>query len=185
MIRVNVEAALTCTHSWKRTVVQEEGHDGRAQGVRDGDHLDQGLDQLHPALLLVRDVVEPHEAGRRVLLVLHEGADHKERLQHEGVDGVAVGGAGTHHRVRVGRGAHQAGARITGLHNITLLTHRGCVSLSILSSVPGTACQWQLGSGRRRLGRVWSRARPCRDTRTCSPSPVITTQRLTPSHQYL
>ena len=24
------------------------------------------------------------------LLVLHEGADHEERLQHEGVDGVAV-----------------------------------------------------------------------------------------------
>ena len=83
---------MTRTHSWKRTVVQEEGHDGRAQGVRDGDDLDQGLDQLHPALLLVRDVVEPHEAGRRVLLVLHEGADHEERLQHEGVDGVAVGG---------------------------------------------------------------------------------------------
>ena len=57
-----------------------------------------------------------------LLLVLHEGADDEERLQHEGVDGVAVCGAATHHRVRVGRGAHQAGARVTGLHNITLLT---------------------------------------------------------------
>ena len=57
-----------------------------------------------------------------LLLVLHEGADDEERLQHEGVDGVAVCGAATHHRVRVSRGAHQAGACVTGLHNITLLT---------------------------------------------------------------
>ena len=125
---------MTRTHSWKQTVVKKEGHEGRAQGAPDEDHLDQGLDELHPALLLVRDVVEPHEAGRRVLLVLHEGADDEERLQHEGVDGVAVCGAATHHRVRVGRGAHQAGARVTGLHNITLLTqlHRYTLVLSLM-----------------------------------------------------
>ena len=67
-----------------------------------------------------------------LLLVLHAGADHEERLQHEGVDGVAVGGAGTHHRVRVGRGAHQAGARVTGLHNITLRTDLHCLVLSLI-----------------------------------------------------
>ena len=64
-----------------------------------------------------------------LLLVLHAIADHEERLQHEGVDGVAVCGAATHHRVRVGRGAHQAGARVTGLHNITLLTQLSCYTL--------------------------------------------------------
>ena len=67
-----------------------------------------------------------------LLLVLHASADHEERLQHQGVDGVAVGGAATHHRVRVGRRAHQAGARVTGLCHITLITytvtHQGCVS---------------------------------------------------------
>ena len=69
-----------------------------------------------------------------LLLVLHEGADDEERLQHEGVDGVAVCGAATHHRVHVGRGAHQAGARVTGLHNITLLTqlHRYTLVLSLM-----------------------------------------------------
>ena len=69
-----------------------------------------------------------------LLLVLHAGADHEERLQHEGVDGVAVGGAATHHRVRVGRSAHQAGARVTGLHNIILLTqlHRYTLVLSLM-----------------------------------------------------
>ena len=67
-----------------------------------------------------------------LLLVLHAGADHEERLQHEGVDGVAVGGAATHHRVRVGRGAHQAGARVTGLHNITVLTDLHCLVLSLM-----------------------------------------------------
>ena len=36
-----------------------------------------------------------------LLLVLHAIADHEERLQHEGVDGVAVGGAGS-----VSAGAH-------------------------------------------------------------------------------
>ena len=114
---------MTRTHSWKQTVVKKEGHEGRAQGAPDEDHLDQGLDELHPALLLVRDVVEPHEAGRRVLLVLHEGADHEKCLQHEGVDGVVVGVADTHPRVRVGRGAHQTGARVTGLHNIICIIY--------------------------------------------------------------
>ena len=69
-----------------------------------------------------------------LLLVLHASADHEERLQHEGVDGVAVCGAATHHRVRVGRRAHQAGARVTGLHNITLLIqlHRYTLVLSLM-----------------------------------------------------
>lgn len=60
----------------KGALVEEEGDDGGAEGVVDGDEVDEGFHDEEPALLFVRDKVElQHRRGRLLLTSIQAASE--------------------------------------------------------------------------------------------------------------